>query len=383
VNIKLNLQGARKAASGLPWAGVKDLDHFKALPPAGTLVRLQDALGNFLAHAVCDGPGAEVPYRVLSRLRHPEFNAAFFQAAVEEALRARRALLDSGGSLRLLHGEADGLPGVFAELHLGSLWISCLSPGMQPFLKSIEDALWAQSRAKALYRRGPKGWEAARGKPGELKGLLEGLSFKLRPDQDEPADFPLQHRLDLARLGELGLSGRALIAFSRRGAWAAAALKAGCESALCLERDTALNSMAEENLALNGLKERAEFAKGDALERLEKLGAKKERFGLVLADMPRRSKGARLNFQARRHAAGLAARAYALLAPGGFAAFSLAASELSQDSFLAALRRGAAQAKLEMEVAAAGRLPADFPAIAGFEEASLRRFLVLKHKALA
>jgi len=205
----------------------------------------------------------------------------------------------------------------------------------------------------------------------------------VRLDDPEPSDFDLEQRMNYARLGELGLRGEALLAFSRRGAWAAAALKAGCSRALCLERDSLANSRAAENLGFNALVEHAEFAQGDAMERLEKLKAQGRRFGFVMADMPRRSAGSRLNFQASRHAAGLAGRVMGLLAPDGVAAFSLASGELSAQGFQNAIQRGAAEAGLSAEPVAAARHAADFPELAGFEQDSSRRFLAVKCKALA
>jgi 23S rRNA (cytosine1962-C5)-methyltransferase len=385
MNIKLNLSGAKKAASGHPHVTVKDLEHFKQLPPAGELVRLQDAMGNFLAHAVSDGPRSAIPYRILSRERHPEFNAQFFEAAVEAALRRRQALMQEDTGLRLLHGEADALPGVFCDRHAGALLIEIQSPGLQVFSEAIQGALWKQGRATSLWVKGPGGWECRKGEKGELKRVsrVAGLKFQLRLEEEVPADFDLEQRMNYARLSDFAPKGGALIAFSRKGAWAAAALRAGAESALCLERDGAANLRAAENLKLNGYDGRAEFLDGDAMQRLEALAKQGRRFALIMADTPRSSAGTRLKFQAAKHGAGLAARLLTLLAPGGIAAFSLAASELSAQGFQNALQRGSEEAKIETEVAAAGRFAPDFPELAGFEQPSSRRFLALKHKALA
>lgn len=187
--------------------------------------------------------------------------------------------------------------------------------------------------------------------------------------------------MNYARLGSLALQGEALIAFSRRGAWAAAALSAGCEHALCLERDEAASEQAAKNLALNGNAARAEFGLGDAMQRLDELAAEGKRYGFIMAEMPGRSAGSRLNFQAARHGAGLAARVYGMLAPGGVAAFSLAASELSAQGFANALQRGAVQAKLKAEIVAPQAWGPDYPQIEGFDAPGSRRFMALKCEA--
>jgi 23S rRNA (cytosine1962-C5)-methyltransferase len=387
MNLKLNLQGAKKAASGMPWITVKDLEHFKQPPPAGEILRLQDSLGNFLAHAVSEGPGAVLVCRVLSRLRHPEFDAPYFEAAVETALRRRKALMQEDAGVRLLHGECDELPGVFCDRHgkEGVLLVDVQSPGMRAFAPWIEAALWKQAGAKSLWRRQGGGWLRIHGKAAgpKIKSRVAGMNFWVRLAEEAPADFDLEQRMHYARLGEWALKGEALIAFSRRGAWAAAALRAGCARVACLERDAALSAAAAENLELNGFQDRADFVGGDALEHLEKLKGQGKRYGFVMAEMPRKSKGSRLNFQAARHGAGLVAKVLGLLAPGGVAAFSLASSELSAASFQAALNRGLTESGLQAEsLAPAGKAP-DFPELAGFEFDISRRFLALKLKALS
>jgi 23S rRNA (cytosine1962-C5)-methyltransferase len=385
VNLKLNLQGTKKAASGLPWVTVKDLEHFKQLPPAGELLRLQDSMGNFLAHAVSEGPREALVCRILSRQRHPDFNEAFFAAAVENALRRRKALMQEDAGLRLVHGEADELPGVFCDRHAKTLFLDVQSPGMQVFLPWIESALWTQSGAKTLLMKRGGIWERIRGESSNPKipSKIAGMKFWVHSDQEIPSDFDLEQRMNYAQLTEMAVQGDALVAFSRRGAWAAAALRAGCGSVLCLERDAQANNAAEENLLLNGSLGKAEFEQGDALEKLESLKKQEKKFGFIMADMPRHSAGARLNFQAAKHGAGLVARILGLLVPGGVAAFSLASSELSTSSFQGALNRGLSESGLETEVPRTGRLAADFPELPGFELASSRRFLALKRKALA
>jgi len=121
---------------------------------------------------------------------------------------------------------------------------------------------------------------------------------------------------------------------------------------------------------------------GDAMERLEKLKGAERRFGLVMAVMPKKSAGSRLNFMASKHTAGLAARAIQLLAPGGVAAFSLAASELSARAFRTPSCAGPRRRGLRLR-SSRGPIRPDFPEITGFEHGGSRRFLAMKAKALA
>lgn len=384
MNLKLNLQGTKRVAAGYPWIGVKELEHFKELPPAGTVLRLQDAMGNFLAHAVCEGPQAPLVCRVLSRQRHPAFDAPYFAGLMEQALRRRKAMWPERSGLRVIHGEMDELPGVFCERHEQKLFLRIESPGMEAFRGPIEEALKEQCPGLSILRREAEGWLPGRGEALEekLPSRVAGLAFWVRRREVEAADFDLEQRLNYARLMDFSLKGESLVVFARRGAWGLAALKAGCRSTLCLERDSAQIRAAQENAELNGMTERFEAQQGDALERVERLIEEGRRFDFIMGELPREASSSRLNFKAPRHGASLVGRLGQLLKEGGIAAFSVASGALSATAFQAMLERGFERQKYGMELAAASRKAEDFPELPGFEFPDSKRFLAYQRKAL-
>lgn len=153
MNLRLSLAGAKALIQGGPWIRAQDQLGFRVPPPAGTVLRVQDMNGDFLGWCVSDGPGADPAFRVLSRERHADLGAPWWAAQVERALGRRRALGLPPGPRRLVHGEADGLPGLFVDLCDGVALCDYASPGLAAFSGPIEAALLQQAKPRGLWRR--------------------------------------------------------------------------------------------------------------------------------------------------------------------------------------------------------------------------------------
>ena len=385
MNIKLELAGTKRLASGHPWVRREDLSRSAPPPEAGELVRLQDSMGNFLGHPVSEGPRS-ASLTGLSRSRHPEFNAAYFASVVEQAL-ARRGPMPikaKQGMQRLIHGEADALPGVFCDQAGDTLLLEYKSPGLLAFAKSIEEALISQAKPKTMWKRAFGPWENVLGKAQGLKLSTErqGLRYMLRLDLDEPSDFELEASSDMERLKILGVKGEALSVFSGRGSWPAALAAAGAQKVLCLDRDAESNARAAESLGMNAFPQGTfEFEAGDAFAKLDKLKGKRS-FQAICVDSPQESKSPHGRFNAAKQLPHLAERALSLAEPGGLAIFSLRRGLISVPTFLGAIKQGAAAAGVALETAATHKAPADFPDLDGFDEAQARLWQAFSVKAL-
>lgn len=153
MNLRLSLNGAKALIAGDPWILPQSQLSFRLPPAAGTLLRVQDMNGDFLGWCVSEGPQANPAFRVLSRERKVDFGASWWAAQVEQSLAKRRALALPEGPRRLIHGEADGLPGLSAELSDGVALLSYASLGLASYSDLIEAALLQQARLRGLWRR--------------------------------------------------------------------------------------------------------------------------------------------------------------------------------------------------------------------------------------
>jgi 23S rRNA (cytosine1962-C5)-methyltransferase len=414
INIKLNLIGTQRVVAGHPWVRLKDLNHFRPLPAPGETVRLQDAAGNFLAHAFSEGATGDLAFRVLSRERHPVFDAAWWEEKVERALGLRRRRLQSepDGMLRLINGEADGLPGLFCDKFGPYAVLDVLSPGALPYAYYVEGALQRLAKLKGLVRkvrfRGPlrdggSAGEAPRTARAtrtsdKAEVLPEPVFGEVPRERFLASEWPLKLWVDLWQGAHEGVfldqrENRGLLAtvtpglemlngFCYTGAFSAACLKAGAAKTVNVDISRKALDWARDNLSANGLDPAAQ--EWHAAEVFEILGAwaKKGRsFGLVLMDPPPYSRAKHGVFKASRDYAKLAERSLKVVAEGGYAAFSCGAQDYGRASFMKHLAEGAAAAGARSSLVALGRRGEDFPLLKGFPEGDHQKFALLKVEA--
>ncbi len=106
---------ARAIRHGAPWVYDNELvmDRRTKSIPAGSIARLEDEERRFLA-LVAVNPNSRIVARVLDRDPDAQIDQAWFEARLTAALAHRETLFDQP-FYRLVHAEADGLPGVVID----------------------------------------------------------------------------------------------------------------------------------------------------------------------------------------------------------------------------------------------------------------------------
>ncbi|HBZ72462.1 MAG TPA: hypothetical protein DEP35_23090 [Deltaproteobacteria bacterium] len=276
------------------------------------------------------------------------------EARVARALRRRTQLLSPPrdtprtDAFRLIHGEADGLPGLAIDRFGPLLRILASGRSCEGFEERALDAVVEAMRLElgsdppvvrvAHLRERPRGRlravELVRGKPpalgpgslpsGCLRVCERGLSFWIdpglaRPEEPSPGvGLFLDQRENRARLAALARSGgRWLNLFAHTGGFTAALLAAGAREVLSVDLSAAYLRWLEENLALNGLgSPRHRAVRGDGRQVLARM-PEAERFDGIVIDPPTAAAAGRRFWSVRRDLAPLVADALRRLAPGG------------------------------------------------------------------
>ena len=153
-----------------PWVFEGSVARGKADP--GETVRLEDAAGKFLGWGAYSGTSM-IRVRAWSFEEDERIDAAFFERRIARAvaLRARMPIASSG--VRLVHGEADGLPGLIVDRYGDTLCAQFLSAGTERWKQTLADALLQASGASRLYERsdsGVRGLEGLQPATGWLRG---------------------------------------------------------------------------------------------------------------------------------------------------------------------------------------------------------------------
>jgi 23S rRNA (cytosine1962-C5)-methyltransferase len=348
-----------------------------------------------------EGPGV-LAARVWARRAARTREAPSVEARVARALERRAALLapapgvPATDAFRLIHGEADGLPGLAIDRLGPLLRVLVTGRASEGFADRVIDAvvgaltpaLGAEPAVLRVVhlRDRPAGAlravEWLRGKlppdalasDGRLRVRERGLSFWVepglaRPEQPSPgAGLFLDQRENRERLARLARrGGRWLNLFAHTGAFSAALLAGGAAEVWSVDLSAAWLRWLDENLALNGLADaRHRGMKGDGRRVLERLDPELRFDGIVL-DPPTAAAAGRKFWSVRRDLPVLVEAALARLAPGGALLVSRndRGSRGGLDALVAAAAQQAGSVLAGIEPAGPG---VDFPSLAGFPE---------------
>ena len=139
---------------------------------AGETVRVESHEGRFLAWAAFS-PTSRIRARVWSFDESKRIDAAFLIASVARSVGARALFDVKSDGIRLVHGEADGLPGLIADRYGDTLVVQFTSCGTERWKAVLADALLQATGLTRLYERSDASVRGLEGLP-EVTGWLRG-----------------------------------------------------------------------------------------------------------------------------------------------------------------------------------------------------------------
>ncbi|MET3179521.1 UNVERIFIED_ORG: 23S rRNA (cytosine1962-C5)-methyltransferase [Variovorax guangxiensis] len=239
---------------------------------AGETVRVESHDGTFLAWAAFS-PLSKIRARAWSFVETQRIDAAFLASLCARAVAARGLFDLQSDGVRLVHGEADGLPGLIVDRYGDTLVAQFLSAGVERWKGVLADALlkatgltklYERSDASGREREGLKpvtGWLRGEG-PTEIVIREHGWKLSLDVATGHKTGFYLDQRDSRQRFAELAQHRRfrrVLNCFCYTGGFTVAAL-AGLKAADALQGaqlvsvDSSLPALerARGHLALNG-----------------------------------------------------------------------------------------------------------------------------------
>lgn len=289
---------ARKIRHGSPWVFDNELvlDRRTRKIPPGSVARLEDAEGRPLG-LVGFNADSRIAARILDRDVNASISADWFEARLRRALALRERLYDTP-FYRLVHAEADGMPGVVIDRFAETLVLQPNAAWAEALLEPMSEALLRLEGVKTVLKN-------AAGRARVLEGLdadsvlLEGAE----PDAPVPvrmngatymADLTggqktglfFDQRDNHAFAAKLARGADVLDVFSHVGGFALAALAGGANSALAVDGSAPALGLAREGARESGFEGRFEARQGDAFETLAALAAEGRRFDVVICDPP-------------------------------------------------------------------------------------------------
>src|SRR6056297_2491985 len=183
---------ARRIRHGFPWVYADELvtdRRTRALAP-GSVAVLEDA-GREPLGLVAVTPGSKIIARMLDPDPAAEIDGGWLRARLETAL-AHRARLFEAPFYRLVHAEADGMPGVVIDRYGDAAVIQPNAAWAEARLEDLADALAEVTGVRAI-------WKNAAGRARALEGL-DAQSRPLRGTVEGPVEVAMNGAVYLADL---------------------------------------------------------------------------------------------------------------------------------------------------------------------------------------
>lgn len=303
----------------------------KGSAESGDTVRVESSEGAFLGWATFS-PASKIRARVWSFDEAQPIDAAFLIAACARSVRARGRFDINSDSLRLVHGESDGLPGLIVDRYGDTLVAQFLSSGAERWKDVLADALLTATGLTQLYERSDASGRALEGLP-EVTGWLRGSGptelvlrehcwhLNVNIATGHKTGFYLDQRDSRQKFAEYTRRlqfARVLNCFCYTGGFTVAALQGGAGHVTSIDSSGPALETAAANLALNGFApERATFMDADVNASLRKFAAEGKTFDAIVLDPPKFAPTVAHAERAARAYKDINRLAFKILAPGG------------------------------------------------------------------
>jgi 23S rRNA (cytosine1962-C5)-methyltransferase len=345
-------------------------DDLKGLKP-GSTVDVRTATGSRVGRGYVN-PHSLIAVRLLTRDKHDIDSAPFWALRLREALRARRRALPGRHSMRLVHAEGDGLPGLVVDRYGDTLAVQLTTAGTEArreliaaALRDVFEPTGAVLRSEGRNRQ-LEGLEDERGHWfGEVPEVVEieedGVTFRVNLMAGQKTGHFYDQAENRAAFGTLAKGLRVLDVYAHSGGWALQALTRGATEALIVDKSEAACELCAANLERNGVSEQAAVVNAEGRKFLQHLQSQQERFGAVNLDPPA--------FAKTRKAAGSALRGYtdinaiglSLVEQGGLFGTSTCSFHIEESRFQEALMKAARTARRRLRLIRATTAAPDHP----------------------
>ncbi|MDG1449871.1 MAG: class I SAM-dependent rRNA methyltransferase [Ascidiaceihabitans sp.] len=289
---------ARAIRHGFPWVYANEMvtdRRTKALAP-GALAVLQDELRQPLG-LVSVNPNSKIIARVLDTDPDAQLDHAWFVTKIARALKLREQLFDAP-FYRLIHAEADGLPGVvidrfgdtcviqpnaaWADTHLPMLAAAVAEvTGINNILKN------AAGRTRALEGLDDESGVVIGSAPeSPIPVTMNGATYMADLIGGQKTGLFFDQRPNHEFVSRLSNGARVLDVFSHVGGFGLAALAGGAASAMAVDGSAPALDLATQGAVAAGFGDKFSTRKGDAFDVLTSLRAEGAKFDVIVCDPP-------------------------------------------------------------------------------------------------
>jgi 23S rRNA (cytosine1962-C5)-methyltransferase len=379
----------RRVRAGHPWVFSNEIlmdADAKAIPP-GSLATLRAPSGEALG-LVTFNPHSLIAARLLSTNPEATVDALFLGRRLAQATALRDRLVGVP-YYRLIHAEADGLPGVIVDRFGDALVVQVNTAGMELLTPVLLEALEAELSPKTIVLKNDSPVR-------ELEGLTRGTTVA-KGDAEQPielvendakfvADLPggqktgwfYDQRDNRMLAAHFAKDADVLDLYAYSGGFGVQAARQGAKSVLSVDRSGPALALARLAATLNDVADRYSTETAEAFEFLEQAGAEHRTFDLVMADPPAFVKSKKDFQQGGRAYRKLARLCAARVRTGGFLFLASCSHHMPPEEFRTQVARGLHEAGRSGRILHATGAAPDHPVHPMLPESAYLKALLLQ-----
>lgn len=337
----------------------------------GDIVEVTDEDNSFIGLGYIN-ENSYIAVRMLT-LEDEKIDKAFFKEKIKKAYDKRKYLEAETNSVRVFYSEADGIPGLIVDKFDKYLSVQFRTLGIERYKEDIIKCLKEVVKPLGMYERSDVDNRTEEG--GEEQS---GIIFGEIPEKIVMTDSGVKYLVDIVRGQKTGFfldqrdsrkfirkyidnKTRFLDVCSSSGGFSMAALYAGAEKVVAMDKSKEALETAMKNYELNEFTAKFDVIEADAFAQLKIMAGRNEKYSIIVIDPPALIKKKEDVMRGRDLFYELCESGFKMLDKNGIMGVCTCAYHLSQQDIIEVTRMAASKNKRKLEVLGITYQPSDHP----------------------
>lgn len=379
---------------GHPWIYADEITEIDEGLENGCFVDVFGSKNNYLGTGFYS-ERSKIRIRLLGNNANESYGDDFFARKVRYALQYRFDIMkDDIQAIRLIHGEADGLPGLTVDRYNDILVTEVESYGTELHKDVIYRELIEQMEERGehisgIYERNEgelrkkeglpqyKGWYGEKHPESVITEIKEnGILYEVDVENGQKTGFFLDQKYNRKAIRTLAKGRDVLDCCTHTGSFALNAAAAGAKSVVAMDISESALAMAEKNAERNHLT--LSLRQGDVFEVLKQLKKEHAHFDFIILDPPAFTKSRKTFNNARKGYREVNADAMRLLKRGGYLASASCSHFMPKEEFEKMLVDAANDAGVAVRIIEQRAAAPDHPVMPAVPETEYLKFFLLQ-----
>ncbi len=385
-------QGAAFLEKGQMWMYANNLDSEIDTMENGCEADIETHDGKYLGTGYLSKK-SHIPVRILTKDKDAVLDSAFFEKKIRDAWNFRKTTNRKNlDNIRIIFGEADGLPGLTADRYNNVIVTQITSFGLDQrkemiyaaLLKVLKedgqkiDAIYERNDVKSREKEGLTLYKGfyGEGRADTVQVISEnGLKLNVDIENGQKTGYFLDQKSNRVLLGEMAYGKRVLDCFTHTGGFALNAAYGNAKEVIGVDVSETALAQARENAKLNHL-ENVSFVQADVFVYLDTL--KEHEFDIIVLDPPAFTKSKRTVMKAYNGYKRINKQAMHVLRGGGYLITCSCSRYMETDLFEKMLREAAMEEKVVLKQVSVTQQNSDHPILWTMKETSYLKFFIFQ-----